>query len=140
MTADIDPALLQAYEETDYRVDDDPPLVLKIGEHSDGARILMASFNVESAAFITAWNPHSKQLPIDANYDRQERLLREIEQMRLNYFVGASEHPTIDWNEDSYLVLGISKEEATRLAMQFEQNGYVWVDMRGVPELVLVTS
>lgn len=131
-------ALMKAYAETDYRVHDDPPLILRIGERNDGARILLASFNVESAAFITAWNPHSTRLTDGENRDRQARLLDEIEQLRLNYFVGESEHPEHGWREDSYLVLGITKDEATRLATQFEQNGYVWVTMSGVPELVVM--
>lgn len=135
MPKSIDPGLEQAYLETDYRVDDDPPLFLRIGERNDGVRVLMASFNVESAAFITAWNPGSKRLPVDDNYDRQARLLEAIEQLRLNYFVGRGEHPEDGYGEDSYLVLGINREQADELARQFDQAAYVWVTMSGVPEL-----
>ena len=134
----IDPTLRRAYEQTDYIVDDDPPLVLRIGEPNDGARILFASFNVESAAFITAWNPRSRELPLDENYDRQADLLEAIEQLRLNYFVGRGENTEHGWHEDSYLVLGITLEQANALAQQFEQNGFVWIPMSGVPELVLL--
>lgn len=136
----MDLALIKAYEETDYRVDDDPPLILRIGERNDGARVLMASFNVETAAFVTAWNPRSKRLTPDENYDRHQQMLNEIEQLRLNYFVGESEHPENGWREDSFLVLGIARQDATRLASQFEQNGYVWITMSGVPELVVVVE
>lgn len=135
MPKSIDPALEQAYLETDYRVDDDPPLSLRIGERNDGVRVLMASFNVESAAFITAWNPGSERLPEDDNYARQARLLDAIEQLRLNYFVGRGEHPKDGYGEDSYLVLGISRDQANELARQFGQAAYVWVTMSGVPEL-----
>ncbi|HKI73154.1 MAG TPA: DUF3293 domain-containing protein [Pseudomonadales bacterium] len=138
MASDANAGLIKAYHETEYRVDDDPPLVLKIGEKNDGVRILFASFNVESAAFITAWNPRSTQLLDDENYDRQARLLEEIERLRLNYFVGRSEHPQHGWGEDSYLVLGVTDEQATALAHQFDQNGYIWVGLSGVPELVLL--
>ncbi len=130
-----DAELEKRYRETDYIVDDDPPLRLNIDEQNDGARILMASFNVETAAFITAWNPGSRELTLDENFDRQADLLEEIEQLRLNYFVGRGEHPENGWREDSYLVLGISPEEADRLARKFEQNAYVWIPMSGVPEL-----
>ena len=130
-----DPTLEQRYRETDYIVDDDPPLRLNIGEHNDGARILMVSFNVESAVFITAWNPGSKQLSIDENIDRQADLLDNIEKLRLNYLVGRGEHPESGWSEDSYLVLGMSEEDAMRLAKQYEQNAILWIPMSGVPEL-----
>lgn len=122
--------------ESDYIVDDDPPLVMKIGEQNDGLRILFASFNVESAAFITAWNPGSRKLSVDENYDRQADLLAEIEKLRLNYFVGRGEHPNQSWYEESYLVLGITRTQADALAMQFDQNAYLFISMSGVPELV----
>ena len=71
------------------------------------------------------------------NYDRQAQLLDEIEALRLNYFVGRGEHPETGWSEDSYLVLGVNREQADALAREFGQNGYVWVGVSGVPELVL---
>lgn len=134
----MDTTLTEKYEQTDYIVDDDPPIVMRIGERHDGIRILFASFGVESAAFLTAWNPGGQQLELDTNFDRQAELLSEVEQLRLNYFVGRGQHPTEDWCEDSYLVLGISRDDANRLAAQFEQNAYVWVPNTGIPELVPV--
>jgi len=132
--------LEMAYRDTDYIVDDDPPLRLKVGEQNDGARIVMASFNVESAAFITAWNPGSQKLSMHDNLDRQADLLEEIEKLRLNYFVGRGEHPDEGWSEDSYLVLGISAEDAMTLARQFGQNAFLWIPISGVPELRWTTA
>jgi hypothetical protein len=128
--------LIKAYNATDYVVDDDPPLVLNIGARNDGVRILFASFNVESAAFITAWNPAGKQLDLDKNIDRQLQLLAMIEQMRLNYFPGRGEHPDGEWSEDSYLVLGITQDKALQLAIHFDQNAFVWIPNSGTPVLI----
>lgn len=138
MSSAIDPETLRAWHETDYVVDDDPPLVLRIGERNDGLRILFASFNAESAAFITAWNPGGELASEDQNHDRQADLLAEIEQLRLNYFVGRGEHPASGRVEDSYLVLGITQDQATALARQFGQLGYVWIPISGVPEIVVL--
>lgn len=134
MKSSLSPDLIRFYEETDYYVSDDPPLLLKIGRQNDDARILLASFGVETAAFITAWNPHSQQLTEEQNADRQAGLLEAIEQRRLNYFVGWGEHH--EWREYSYLVLGIDLEQATLLGQQFEQNAIVWLDLEGVPRLI----
>ncbi len=134
MKTALDPELLKAYLETDYFVSDDPPLLLRIGEENDDAKILLASFAVSSAAFLTAWNPGSQQLSDDENDARQAGLLSEIESRRLNYLVGYGQRG--DWQEYSYLVLGVSKEEARELAETFEQNAFVWLDQSGVPELV----
>jgi hypothetical protein len=134
MKSSLPPALLTAYEETDYYVSDDPPMLLKIGVQNDDARILLASFDVDSAAFITAWNPGSEQLLEEENDNRQAELLAEIEKLRLNYFVGWGERE--DWREYSYLILGISLPDATALGQQFGQNAFVWLDLEGIPQLV----
>lgn len=134
MKSQIDPAMLQAYLTTDYLISDDPPLLLRIGEENDDARILMASFGVTTAAFLTAWNPGSHQLDDDENDLRQAELLREIESRRLNYLVGQGQRD--DWIEYSYFVLGVSREEAVELGNLFEQNAFVWIDDKGIPELV----
>lgn len=131
----LPPDLLQAYLETGYIVSDDPPLLLTIGEPSDDARILLASFGVQTAAFITAWNPGSQLLSEEENEERQLRLLDEIEKRRLNYLLGSGERA--DWREYSYFVLGIAHEDADQLARQFQQNAYVWLDEKGIPELVV---
>ena len=54
MQSRLDPELLKAYLQTDYIVSDDPPMMLKIGEQSDDARILLKSFNTDCGTFITA--------------------------------------------------------------------------------------
>ena len=132
----ISEALLQKYRQTDYIIDDDPPLLVNIGEQNDGLRILFASFNVESAAFITAWNPNGRKLTLDENYDRQIELLEDISNQRLNYFVGRGESQTGDWSEDSYLVLGVSLTDAKEIANRHDQNAFVWIPVSGVPELI----
>ena len=134
MKSGIDPSLRQKYLDTDYIISDDPPLLMKVGEQSDDLRVLLGSMGVESAAFITAWNPHSEKLTEDENDDRQAVLLSDIEKMRLNYLVGYGQGN--DWQEYSYLVLGIDKDQATAMATRFEQNAYVWIGPAGIPELI----
>jgi hypothetical protein len=134
MKSGLDPSLKQKYLDTDYLISDDPPLLMKIGEQSDDLRVLLGSMGVESAAFITAWNPHSEQLTDDENDDRQAGLLSDIEKLRLNYLVGYSQCD--DWREYSYLVLGLDKDQATSMAIRFEQNAYVWIGPAGIPELI----
>ena len=136
----INDELLKKYQNTDYIIDDDPPLLVHIGEQNDGLRILFASFNVESAAFITAWNPGSVKLTMDENYDRQADLFEDISGQRLNYFVARGESAEDGWSEESYLVLGINHNEALKLAQKYGQNAFLWIPVSGVPELVDSTS
>ena len=133
-------ALVLKFRETDYIVDDDPPLIIKVGEQNDALRALFASFGVETGAFMTAWNPGGELADIDTNYDKQAELLTEIENLRLNYFVGEGVHPHGDWQEDSYLVLGIQQGDADQLAQKFHQAAYVWLPISGVPELRMMPN
>ena len=71
MKSSLAPELLTAYLETDYFVSDDPPLLLHIGEENDDAKILLASFAVDSAAFITAWNPGKQSEHSERIYFRE---------------------------------------------------------------------
>ncbi|MGV0036054.1 MAG: DUF3293 domain-containing protein [Candidatus Azotimanducaceae bacterium WSBS_2022_MAG_OTU7] len=96
--------------------------------------MLLGSMGVESAAFITAWNPLQEQLTDAENDDRQGVLLTDIEKLRLNYLVGYSQRE--DWREYSYLVLGIQEAQATAMAIRYEQNAYVWIGLAGIPELI----
>ena len=134
MTSGLDESLRLKYLDTDYIISDDPPLLMKIGEQSDDLRVLLGSMDVESAAFITAWNPRSEQLTDEENDDRQGVLLTDIEKIRLNYLVGYGQRE--DWREYSYLVLGLDKDQATAMATRFEQNAYVWIGPAGIPELI----
>lgn len=135
MKSGIDAALKQKYLDTDYIISDDPPLLMKIGEQSDDLRVLLGSMGVETAAFITAWNPGSEKLTDNENDDRQGALLTDIETMRLNYLIGYSQGE--DWLEYCYLVLGIDKDQATDMTTRFEQNAYVWIGPAGIPELII---
>jgi len=134
MTSGLDESLRLKYLDTDYIISDDPPLLMKIGEQSDDLRVLLGSMGVESAALITAWNPRSEQLTDDENDDRQGVLLTDIEKIRLNYLIGYGQLD--DWQEYSYLVLGIDQDQATAMATRFEQNAYVWIGPAGIPELI----
>ena len=134
MKSGLDAALRKKYLDTDYIISDDPPLLMRIGEQSDDLRVLLGSMGVETAAFITAWNPRSEQLSDEENDDRQGVLLTDIEKLRLNYLVGYGQRE--DWIEYSYLILGIHQDQATAMAARFEQNAYVWVGPAGIPELI----
>ena len=53
-TRHIDRSMVQAYLETEYRVEADPPLTLKIGQAHPGLAALHRAYQVQTSAFITA--------------------------------------------------------------------------------------
>lgn len=135
----IDQRSIQAYLETDYHVLCEVPVTLNIGVANAGLAALHTSHSVESSAYMTACNPFSQALDDSVNDARQAVLAGELYQQGLTYIKGISQHPTNGWTgEQSFLVLGLSWEDAKMIGARHEQNAIVWCDHDAKPELVLL--
>ena len=135
----IDQSLIQAYLETNYHVRGAMPLTLNIGVTNAGLAALHTSHSVESRAYVTACNPFSQTPDDSVNDARQAVLARELHQHGLTHIKGIGQHPTNGWaGEQSFLVLGLSREDARRLGARYEKNAIVWCGPDAVPELVLL--
>ncbi len=132
-------ATIQAYLETHYQVHGFSPTLLKIGEGNATLAAIHRSNGVEASAFVTACNPFSEPLDDAANAERQKILAVELTQRGLTFIEGVGQHPSNDWaGEASFLVLGVSVEEAKELGARFGQNAIVWAGSDAVPKLVLL--
>ena len=130
---------IQAYLETNYHVSGASPLTLNIGVANAGLAALHKTHSVESSAYVTACNPYSQALDDSANDARQAVLARELHHHGLTCIKGVGQHPTNGWpGEQSFLVLGLSREEARMLGVRHEQNAIVWCGPDAIPELVLL--
>lgn len=135
----IEPALLQAYRATEYRVLADPPFVLTIGRRSEMLAALHARHGVDCSAFVTACNPGSCRLDDAHNARRHEALRAHLAAGRHPCIEGLGRHPTNDWPaETSLLVLGITRAAAQTLGEAWQQNAIVWCAADAVPQLVLL--
>ena len=132
-------ATIQAYLETHYQVHGFSPTLMKIGEGNATLAAIHRSNGVEASAFVTACNPFSEPLDDAANAERQKILAVELTQRGLTFIEGVGQHPSNDWaGEASFLVLGVSVEEAKELGARFGQNAIVWAGSDAVPKLVLL--
>ena len=136
--SEIPAAILSAYLETDYHVFSEPPFALRIKQPSEPLANLFRQYKTSCAAFLTACNPFSRKLDDAANAERQVELAKELTQRGRSFIEGEGRHPSGNWAEPSYLVLGLSLDEAKKLGRQFEQNAIVWCGADTVPELVLL--
>ncbi len=133
----LPPELLQAFAETHYTVHHEPPFTMQIGQPCQQLKELMADRNALSAAFITAWNPFSQNLPVKENQVRHDELKANLKKRGLICIDGIGKHPCNKWpGEVSVLVLGLDLEAAKSLARHYEQHAFVWATCEGVPELV----
>ena len=135
----IDPATIRAFRETEYRVDGDAPLALKVGTVSSALAEMHKAHRVTCSAYITACNPYSKTFEEKANADRQIALAEDLRSRSLVFINGTGQHPSNKWpGEASFLVMGLSLEEAKALGSKHEQNGIVWCGSDAVPQLILL--
>ena len=135
----IEPDTIQAYRETAYGVAGDQPFDMHIDVVSEELLALHAARRVTCSAFITACNPFSRFLDAPSNQRRHDQLRLELERRELAFLEGAGEHPSNGWPEEaSFLVLGISLDDASEIGRQFEQNGIVWSDAEARPQLILL--
>ena len=135
----IDPATLQAYRETEYRVLGTVPAVLRIGVRCADLQVLHRAHQVACSAFVTACNPQGQIVSDRLKARQQQALIEEITRRGLTAIPGIGVHPTGDWRgEPSYLVPGLDREAAEELGHRFGQNAIVWSGADAVPELVLL--
>ena len=128
--------LINAYNTTEYRIYSSE-LVIKIGIANQELDNLLISANAKTWAFITAFNPFSKSLSKEENLKRHKELKDKIASYKFFEGEGVGEDKT--WEPDlSYLVVGISHEDAIKIGKFFEQNAIVIGNFNGVPQLKML--
>jgi hypothetical protein len=134
----IDPELLAAYVETTYWVSSQPqPIGIRIGQKSADLARMLAARQVLRWAFVTAWNPRSKQYPHWYNIGRERAFLQEVCRRGWQWLPGLAAGDGSDWPaEPGLLLLGISRTQARRLGHRFRQNAVVVGERGGVAKLV----
>lgn len=133
------PALVAAYQATEFHVFAQPPFALRVDERSEAAAGLAAAHGASCAAFVTAWNPESKPASDATNAEAQRRLVAEVEREGYAWLPGEGRGATGDWPpEASLFVLGLPRGKAKALGRAFRQNAVVWVGADAVPELLLL--
>lgn len=137
--ATIPQNLLDSYQSAEYHVNAVQPFMLKIGIYSQELKCLLENSKQKCAAFITAYNPGSIELPDEVNKARNQKLEALIQSMGYSYLHGVGKCADDHWvGEASLLILGMDKEAASGIGKQVEQNAIVWCADDAVPQLVLL--
>lgn len=136
---DIETTTLQAYAETEYRVNGEAPFVLRVGKASAALLALHRQSRTDSSAFVTAWNPFGEALDDAENAARMSVLEGELRFRGLSFVDGVGQHPSGGWpGEVSFLVLGLALEAAKALGQRHQQNAIIWSGPDAVPQLILL--
>lgn len=133
--------LIQAYKSTNYRVLTEPEFSFRVGEPSATLDDVLRSHGVTSAGFITAWNPFSNELELEENRLRNQALVKRAKALGVALVDGFGawlDDP--EKGEESYLLIGVSRDDAIALANEFEQNAIVFAELGKPVELVIAVD
>ncbi len=134
-----DPETINAYLSADYRVEGAPGFTLRIGAPCQALAALYARAGIDCCAFISACNPRGDASTAGLNGERQAAFARMLTARGLTFLQGEGRDPRGEWQaEPSYLVLGISLEQARAIGQELDQNAIVWCGPDYLPSLVLL--
>ena len=135
----LDPELIRAYRETDYFIEGDSPLLLRVDVRSPELAEWLLRLQADSCSFLTACNPESRLLEPAENEVRQQDLARRIGQFGLPFLCGSGRHPDGEWPaEPGYAVLGMTLHAAMKLGRFYRQNAILRTDSSATPRLILL--
>ena len=131
-------ALIEAYKNTKYKVFE-PDLTIEIGVLNQAVNMLLIKHKSAEWAFITAYNPYSRVLTDDENKVRHD----ELKELTKDYITfeghGVGEDPA--WEPElSLFVIGITRDEASKIGKKFEQNAIVYGVINSNPELIILNK
>jgi hypothetical protein len=137
----VGPDLVIAYLSAQYAVFGEPELVLRIGEASAALDELLEAEGADSAAYVTAANPHGRLAGTSENLLATTALLEAQREAGYACFAGEGRDPQGEWPaEPSVLVVGIARAEAEVLGRSYDQHAIVFVEKGGAPELVMLAA
>ena len=123
------------YRRTNYAVDDiDPDVTIRLDRDNPSLRAYLEAQGAGSWAFLTAYNPYSQSLPESENLERQDRLIRLLQDEGYRYYRGRGVGD--DWEEPSLFIVNITRGDAITIGKDFEQNAILWGEAGGEPELI----
>lgn len=159
--SDVSNEKIQAYEQAAYFVlkkhefdlhPDNIDFRVYCKQNNQFIDTLLERLQLSSWALVTAWNPESSDtIPMEENKAQNASLICDIQKQQhfhIRYGFGAarnydpqkspSEQKDVIWSpEESFLILGISRESAIMLGKKYRQNAILFGEKHGLAELVL---
>lgn len=110
---------------------------IRVGLRHAGLDALLRKQGVACWAFLTPCNPRSVPLSDDLNATRISAMRAELQEQGHPFWEGAGVGEGTEWHpEPSFLVFGISRNEATATAERYGQYAFVFGGLDSPAELV----
>ena len=124
----------QAFLETSYIIQTENPIVLRIGEIP---KQLVQNFpQIETWAFITAWNPLPDILTRTENDIRNNQLQVQLKEEGFVFYSGVGVSKNEDWSEDSFFIENIDMEKANAISAKYGQLTFLYGDQENGNQLI----
>ena len=121
-------SLLAAYRRTSYTVEDEGRVAaVQVDRPSCAVDAVLRRHGAGSGAFITAWNPGSRQCPLAVNLAAARTLERGLEAAGIAWLPHAGIAADGGWVEHGVLALDIAEDRALAIARRHGQNAIVVV-------------
>lgn len=135
-------SLTDAYRQARYEAQlGNDHFEFRVGQVHPWLDSLMSSHHTACAAFITPFNPASRILPEQENLIRLQSLAERLSQQGFTFFDGHGQDDAGLWPaEASFLILDITRQEATAFASDYGQNAFLYMEKHHGAELVLLTA
>lgn len=115
--------LARAYRRTSYWLQTQPPLRVCVGEASPALDSLLKDYGVDTWAFITAFNPHSRPLGETENRARDAAFVAQLDREGWRHIACDGVDDDGTWpTEHGHVIFGIDAESARALGRCFAQN------------------
>lgn len=120
----------QAFLNTSFKVLKKPEFIIKVDT------LVSEVQQLNSWAFITAWNPLPEILSLEENKNRNQNLEEDIISFGLKYCQGIGISEDEEWFEESFFIENISLEKANEWALKQGQLAFVYGKKSGKAQLV----
>jgi hypothetical protein len=115
-------------------VDDTRSYDIRVGSESVLEDLNMP--DLESWAYITAWNPLPIIYRLDENRMRNQSLKNDLDAMNFECIDGIGMAIDGSWQEESVFIKNISKEQAESLAQKYKQVAYLFAHRNEKAQLI----
>jgi hypothetical protein len=130
--------LQKAYMETVYHVMNEPNIYkIKLDAIHPEFNAWCERSNIKSWAFITAYNPFSKELTKNENILLNSQLKETIIKNGYNFNYGSGVPNNENWDsEESFFIQNITLDKAKEIGVAFKQNAIVFGQINSLQELI----
>lgn len=133
---------IETYKAAKYMVElENKTCKIIVGEVNTDIDKVLVKHNVESAYFITPENPFSKVLTSEENALRHQQFIIDLCKSEYSFYTGYSTNEDETWpKEKSYLIISDDEPAMHKIAMQYEQNGFLKISLESSTLLLVLES